>query len=466
MDLQGKKILVVGGGMSGCSVARIARKNFGADVVLCDQSDAMKKNYEELKNLGVKFFLGKQNDDAEKILALLENVSRVILSPAVPIKNKLPQLAIEKNILVESEIEFAYELAQEKSLKILAITGTNGKTTTTTLLGEMIKTQEKNCAVAGNIGVPLCEEVCRLQTGVLVVEISSYQMEASQKFHPNVAGILNVTPDHLIRHGSMEVYQAMKEKIFQAQTPNDFLVLNFDDERTRGMQSRAKSQVCFFSRKINLAQGIFLNENKEIILSWKNHHEKIIDSSELKIYGNHNVENALAASAMAFLFGISIENIAHVLRTFMGVEHRIEFVRTLHGVRFFNDSKATNTDASIKAIEAFPNQKIILLLGGRDKKTDLTDLMESVKKNCEKIILFGEAQQRFYEEALAHGLVKEKIFCADFDFKKAVQMAYDQAKNISNSIVMLSPACASFDLFTCFEERGEKFKDLVNQLCE
>lgn len=454
MDWKKERVLVVGAGISGIAAAKML-KGFGAEVSL---SDAKKKeeisfDLTELEKLGVTLKLGPQTE------ALLDGVTRVLVSPAVPVKIPLIQAAYKRGIRVESEIEFAYELAEAP---IYAVTGTNGKTTTTTLLGLLMETVYPVVGVGGNIGVPFCEEVMRAgKNGCTVAEISSYQLEATEHFHPKAAAILNVTPDHVVRHGSLEVYQQMKEKIFAQQTKDDFLVLNYDNEPTRSMADRASSTVCFFSRLEKLEQGAFV-EDGTLVMRWKGETHKILPVKELKIKGGHNVENALAACAVAFLAGAKPERMAEVLRNFEGVEHRIEPVDAVDDVMYFNDSKATNTDSSIKALESFPEGHVVLIAGGDDKMTDLTEFMQLVKKNCDALILVGDAAARFKEAAIANGFESGKIYEAGYSMEKAVDIAHKIAR--PPQTVLLSPACASFDMFSGFEERGRVFKDLVRQL--
>ncbi len=455
IDWTTQNVLVVGAGISGIAAAKNTR-NLGANVTLSDSKLGSEINYDldELKALGVNLALGNQDD------SLLEGVTLIIVSPAVPLKAPLIKSATEKNIKVISEIEFAYSLAKSP---MLAVTGTNGKTTTTTLLGEMMKKSSKfaKVGVGGNIGVPLSDEALRVgEGGIIVAEISSYQLEASNEFRPHAAAILNVTPDHVVRHGSLDVYRRTKEKIFARQGAEDFVVLNYDDPATREMADRAHSAVCFFSRKEALDEGAFLDEDGNLVISWRGEKKAIINKSELLIKGDHNIENALAASAMAYLAGASVEEISSVLRDFKGVEHRIEPVRMVDGVMYYNDSKATNTDSAIKALESFPGNKIVLIAGGDDKMTDLTNFMKLVKKNCAKLILVGDAAARFKEAALANEFPAQNIREAGYSMEKAVAIARSLAK--PGQVVLLSPACASFDMFTDFEERGKVFKNIVN----
>ena len=453
MDFQDKKVLVVGVGISGNAVAKIA-KQMGAEVTLSDsKAEAdIKYDLQELRDAGVKLVFGKQEN------TLLDGVDMVILSPAVPVRIPLVQEAYKRNIEVTSEVEVAYKLAKSP---ILAVTGTNGKTTTVTLLGQLMRTRYPNAGVGGNIGVPLCEEALKAgENSCVVAEISSYQMEASKDFNPHVAVELNVTPDHVVRHGSLEVYQQMKEKMFANQTKDDFLVLNYDDPKTRDMANRAKGQVFFFSRKEALAEGAFLCDGWLTIV-WQGQTCKLCKADELKIQGGHNIENALAAAAAAFLGGVRIPKIGETLKAFEPVEHRIEPVATVNGVPYYNDSKATNTDSSIKALESFDGH-LILIAGGDDKHTDLTEFMTLVKEKVDELILVGDAAERFKEAALSLGYAPEHIHEAGYSMDKAVEIAH-QVSGIPQT-VLLSPACASFDMYTGFEERGRDFKRLVKDL--
>ena len=447
-----EKILVIGAARSGLAAAKIL-KNFGADVILSDAKLESEINFDfsELRGLGIDLRFGKQTEE------LLRGVDKIIVSPAVPIKIPVLKAAAEKNIPIVSEVEFAFGLAKSP---IAAVTGTNGKTTTVTLLGLLLKEKFSRVGVGGNIGVPLSEVALEVGAGgYIAAEISSYQMEATKNFRPHISAILNVTPDHLKRHGSMEVYQAMKEKIFAQQTAEDFLILNFDDGRTREMIDRAACKVFFFSRQRELSEGAFV-KNNSLVIKFNGATHKLCTIDELGIKGGHNVENALAAAMIAFLAGVEVEKISSVLKTFQGVEHRIEFVREIGGVKFFNDSKATNTDSAIKALETFAGH-IVLIAGGDDKGTDLTEFLQLVKERVDYLILVGDAAARFKSCALEKNFPPEKILEAGYSMERAVELA----KKISRppQIVLLSPACASFDMYSDFEERGRDFKRIVNE---
>ena len=454
IELRDKNVLIIGAGISGFAAAEVCT-SLGAKVTLSDAKDEEKLKYDlnKLRDGGITVICGKQEN------TLLDECNLVIVSPAVPVRIPLVQEAIKRGITVTSEVELAWKLAKAP---IYAVTGTNGKTTTVTLLGELMKTKYDTVGVGGNIGIPLCEEVLRVgDKGCTVAEISSYQMEASRDFHPSIAAELNVTPDHVVRHGNIEVYQQMKEKLFANQTKDDYLVLNYDNDKTRSMAERAENtNVFFFSRVKELQEGAFLKDGV-ITLRHEGKEVQLCKASELRIKGGHNVENALAASAVAFLAGAPAEGMIQVLKTFGGVEHRIEPVAEIDGVAYFNDSKATNTDSAIKALESFEGH-LILLAGGDDKLTDLHDFMVLVKERVEELILLGDASERFKQAAIDEGFPAEHIHEAGYSMPKAVELA--ESLSHEGQTVLLSPACASFDMYDGFEERGRDFKKLVHEL--
>lgn len=454
MDFSHKNVLVVGVGISGNAVAKVAKMQGADKVVLSDAKAEQDLKYDltDVRAAGVELVFGPQEN------TLLDNVDMVILSPAVPVRIPLVQEAYKREIPVVSEVQVAYELAKSP---ILAVTGTNGKTTTVTLLGELMKTRYPDAGVGGNIGVPLCEEALKAgEHSCVVAEISSYQMEATTNFCPHVAVVLNVTPDHVVRHGSLEVYQQMKEKMFAQQTSEDYLVLNYDNDKTRDMAKRAKGQVFFFSRLEKLEEGAFLQDGW-LTIQWQGQNCRLCRADELKIKGGHNIENALAAASAAFLGGARIPKIIEVLKEFAGVEHRIEPVAVIGGVAYYNDSKATNTDSAIKALESFDGH-IVLIAGGDDKMTDLTDFMTLVKERVDELILVGDASARFKENALKLGYPAEHIHEVGYSMEEAVKKAHAIAG--PPQTVLLSPACASFDMYDGYEARGRDFKALVRAL--
>ena len=450
MDLSGKSVLVFGAGVSGFSAAKTLLEQ-QAMVTLADGKERGDlKHAEGLAELvgKVELALGRQDE------ALLAGKDLLILSPGISINHVLPQAALRLQIPVWGEVELAGRLCKAP---IAAVTGTNGKTTTTTLLGEMMKTKYAEVVIGGNIGVGLAQAVSRVSSqGYVVAEISSFQLEAAGTFQPHIAVILNLTPDHIDRHGSFAGYGAVKEQIFANQQPQDYLVLNHDDENVRDMANRCRSQAFFFSRRVELESGAFVSDGS-ICLRWQGKSALVCRVDEMKLFGGHNVENALAACAAAFLAGVDPEQMAKVLRDFTGVEHRIEPVATLEGVRWYNDSKATNPESSIKALEAFDGH-VVLIAGGRDKNTDLSEFADLIKAKADLLILIGEAAERFELAARAAGV--EKIV-RSASLADAVETARKLAK--SPQVVLLSPACASYDMFDNYEQRGEIFKQLVRQ---
>lgn len=453
LNLSNKKVLVVGAGISGFSAAKITKK-LGAAVTLSDAKAEkdIQEDFAPLREAGIALVFGPQ------AASLLTGVDIVILSPAVPARIPLIKAARDAGIRVMSEVELAYLIAKAP---MAAVTGTNGKTTTTTLLGLLLKAHYDAVGVGGNIGVPLSEVALAMpSTGYIAAEISSYQMEATEEFHPHIAAELNVTPDHIVRHGSMEVYQAMKERLFRAEQAGDFLILNYDDERTRDMKHRAKARIAFFSRRENLSEGACLADGM-LVIRWGGKLYPLISEKELGIKGPHNTENALAASLMAFFAGVAPAEMQPVLKDFRGVEHRIEYVTTIDGVDYYNDSKATNTDSAMKALDTFP-AGIVLLAGGDDKMTDLTDFMQLAKVRVHQLILVGAAAKRFHEAARENGMPEEHIHDVGYSMERAVALAHELAK--APETVLLSPACASFDMYNGMAERGRHFKSLVHAL--
>ena len=448
MELTGKKILVFGAGISGISASAVLQSR-GAVVTLADGKDrGHLKTTDSLQEIDSKvgLALGRQDE------GLLDGMELLILSPGISIHHPLVEAANQRGIPVWSEVELAGRLCQAP---IIAVTGTNGKTTTTTLLGEMMKTTYDEVVVGGNIGVALSQEVGQVsRQGRVVAEISSFQLEGVHEFRPHIAVMLNLTPDHIDRHGSFEGYGATKQKLFALQTKQDFAVLNHDDPWIRAMATHIASRVFFFSRQSALAEGAFVADG-EIRLRWEGKESRICAISDMKLFGGHNVENALAACGAAYLAGVSPADMAKVLTSFTGVEHRIEPVATINGVPYYNDSKATNPESSIKALEAFTGH-IILIAGGRDKNTDLTEFMRLVRERVDGLILIGEAADRFEAAARQQGVTN--IFRAP-SLEAAVKKARTEAA--SPQVVLLSPACASYDMFDNYEQRGRVFKELV-----
>lgn len=447
MDLSGKKVLVMGAGISGMAVAKIA-KELGAKVILSDTKDAEQLGSvpEVLAQNNIQLVTGEQREE------LLADVHLVILSPGISINHPLLQQAVSKGVEVISEVELAFRMTQAS---FVAITGTNGKTTTTTLTGEILKKSGKRVVVGGNIGIALSEAVYNLAEDAMVVaEISSFQLEGVCWFRPHVCAVLNLTPDHIDRHGTVQVYQAMKERIFARQTKDDYLILNYDDPVVRAMAQQAPSQVCFFSNTQELGEGAYVR-NGQIILSVGGKTERVCSVEEMGIRGGHNVQNALAACALAKACGVSADVMAETLRQFKGVEHRLEYVADINGVKYYNDSKATNPESAIVALQAF-TEPVVLIAGGYDKGTDLSALMTAIKTHVRELILVGQAADRFAAAAGIHGI---KAIHRVLTFADAVTLAAGFAR--PGESVVLSPACASYDMFKNYEERGTTFKQMV-----
>lgn len=448
MEWNGLRILIVGMARSGVAAALTFAK-LGAAVTVCDLKE--KKELREivagLETAGVSIFAGGYPK-------VKDNFDLVIPSPGVPATVTPLKEAASHGIPIWSEIEAAYRLAQGQ---LIAVTGTNGKTTTTSLIGQMLKDVNLPVIVAGNIGVPLIGEA-EQSTGqhALVVEVSSFQLEWVEQFRPKVAVMLNITPDHLDRHKTLDNYIKTKANIFSTQRAIDYTVLNFDDPNVKKMAALTNAQVIFFSRKHNLEAGVFVRDGKITI---KQEEElPVVAVEDIAIKGGHNLENALAATATAWVMGLTPEEIKQTLKSFPGVEHRLEPVRTLDGVQYINDSKGTNPDASIKALEAFQNP-IVLIAGGMSKGSDFSDFAENIKMKARAVILLGEEAEKL-EDTL-----KDKQFTAIHlvkNYEEAVPLAQKLAQ--PGDIVLLSPACASWDMFSSFEERGKLFKHLVKEL--
>ena len=451
--MKGKKVMVLGMARSGIAAAQLLLSR-GAQPWLCDtrQEAAFDGALDELKAAGAVLCLGEDHPEDR-----LEGLDALVVSPGIPVTHPAVVRAKALGIEVMGEIELAYR--ESKGL-LLAITGTNGKTTTTTLLGEIFKNAGKRTHVVGNIGTPYSGAAIDMRPGdVTVCEISSFMMETSSKFHPSVSAVLNISEDHLNRHGTMEVYVGLKERIFENSGAEDWVVLNYDDPWTRDMANRAHCQVAWFSSRNPVPCGAFVQEGM-IVFGSPESAKPVCPAAEVYIPGEHNLKNALAATAMAMLSGVPAPVIRHTLRTFKGVEHRIEFVRELDGVRFINDSKGTNVDSSIQAVRAM-DRPTVLMLGGSDKEADLHPLCEEITRtpiiHC---VLIGKTAPKW--EAALEKVGYHAWTHAGYDFEKAVNLAFALAPEGGN--VLLSPSCASFDMFKDYEERGRIFKDLVNAL--
>ncbi len=376
----------------------------------------------------------------------------IIPSPGVPADDPLLSKARSKGITIWSEIELAYRFMEGE---LIGITGSNGKTTTTTLVHHILASAGKQAILAGNVGTPLisCVEQMRPST-VSVAELSSFQLELTDKFRPNIAVFLNLTPDHLDRHKTLEGYAAAKARIFAKQTELDAAVLNADDAPTVALAPK-KPQLFWFSRKKSVAQGACVR-GEDIVIVHHGKEEFLMKVAEIPLSGAHNLENVLAAAMAARLAEVDPVTIADAVKTFKAVEHRLEFVAELQGVRYYNDSKATNVDATLKALDAFPG-RILIILGGKDKGSDYTVLQKPLREKAILALLIGAAAEKI-EKQISGSIAIERAET----LQRAVGVASQAAK--PGDVVLLAPACASFDQFQSYEHRGRVFKDLVHKL--
>lgn len=455
MDIEGKKFLVVGTGISGIAAAELlVKKNL--EVLLYDGNEALKE--EEIREKSpllknVEIVLGTLPETK------INSCDIAVLSPGVPVDSSMVEMMRCQGLEIWGEIELAY--AFEKG-KVLAITGTNGKTTTTTLLGEIMKNYCGKVQVVGNIGIPYTSVVTgTTEDSVTVAEISSFQLETVHEFCPEVSAILNITPDHLNRHHTMENYIKAKEAITKNQGEDQICVLNYEDEVLRKFGEEVKAKVLFFSSRQELSEGIYL-EGENII--WASGQEKTVvcNIKELNLIGRHNYENVMAATAMALAFGVPLEKIKEVLVRFTAVAHRIEYVVTKRGVRFYNDSKGTNPDAAIQAIRAM-EWPTLLIGGGYDKNSEYDEWIQSFDGKVKKLVLLGATREKIKETAIRLGYPKEDIIFVE-SLKEAVDVCYENASE--GDAVLLSPACASWGMFDNYEQRGDMFKEMAKALKE
>lgn len=452
MEYGDKHILVLGAGASGIGASWVLAQ-VGAHVVLNDYKPVTLPADEEkrLVSAGVDIITGRQDE------SLLDGVDRIVISPGISLDIPIVKAAQARGIDVVSEVEVAYELSKSP---IVAVTGTNGKTTTTTLLTKVLEGTGKPVRVGGNIGDSLSEVAYSMPAdGFLVAELSSYQLETIKYFRPLGAIMLNITPDHLARHKTMENYIAAKERIFENQLSTDFMVLNIDDPIVADMEHRVPSHILKISQHQVVPNGAYYDKG-QCYVTKDGEVTPVIGNDDIHIPGSHNIENILTVIALTYALGVPVETIHRIISGFHGVEHRLERVKTIDGVTFYNDSKATNVDSVVKALESF-NQSVILLAGGHDKMTPLEDFMQLVKDHTKAVIFMGEAADRFENAAKEAGV--QPIYRAS-SMKDAVEQGYKLADQ--GDIVLLSPACSSFDWYSCFEERGDDFKNCVHMLQE
>jgi UDP-N-acetylmuramoylalanine--D-glutamate ligase len=448
LDVSGKRVLVVGLGKSGVASALFLKQR-GARVTVSDsKSEAeLHDHIPVLLDNGISVETGGHGERT------FGQQDLIIISPGVPVNAPALEPARKLSIPIIGEVELA---ARFLNGKLVAITGSNGKTTTTALTGDVIAAGGAKTLVGGNIGTPAISLVPESSDETTtVLEISSFQLETIQTFHPHIAAVLNVTPDHLDRHGTFEVYWEAKRRMFDNQTESDFAVLNIDDAGAAKMGKGLKSQLRWFSHKSQVDSGAFVRQNCIVYLDTDGERE-IMPLSDIQLKGTHNVENVLAAVTIGTLAGVAPEAIREAVRNFKAVEHRLEYVATINGVDFYNDSKATNVDATIKALESFP-KNIHIILGGKDKGSDYTVLVPLLQSRVKRVYTIGAAAEKI--ESHIRGAA-DIVKAGSIDV--AVRKAMDSAS--PGDVVLLAPACASFDQFTSYEHRGRVFKDLVHQL--
>ncbi len=450
MDLSNRRVLVIGLGRTGIATARFCAEK-GAGVVVADEKppSELKDALKAISDVSVELKLGMHDEE------IMSTVDLIIPSPGVPPFHYLLAAARERGIPVISEIELAYRFL---TTPIIAITGTNGKTTTTQLIGEILKKWGKNVFVGGNIGNPLIGVAGKdKEFEYLVVELSSFQLQWIERFRPSIAVLLNVSPDHVDYHGTYEEYRRAKERIFENQTDRDLAILNADDSEAASLGRKLKADVVWFSSSSMVKKGMF---KKGDVLRFRNHEglEEEYSMSTIRLRGNHNYENIMAAIMAVRQCGCPPPVIRRTLETFGGLTHRMEFIGRAGGVDFYNDSKGTNVDAVVRALEAFPNP-VILLLGGRNKGGDFSRLTTSIKQKARNVVIFGEARK---EIQTAVGNVVPTAMTETL--KEAIDTAWSNAQ--SGDVVLLSPGCASFDEFKNYEERGNFFKHRVRHIIE
>lgn len=448
MELKDKKVLVSGMAKSGVAAARLLKK-LGAVVTLQDAKteDKLGEEPAKLRKEGIELYLGANPDD------IVEDMELLVMSPGVPTELPFVEKARAKGIEVIGEIELAYRFCNSP---VVGITGTNGKTTTTTLVGDIVKAYIQNTYVVGNIGNPFADiALDTTKDGAVVAELSSFQLETIKYFKPKVSAVLNITPDHLNRHHTLEAYTQAKERVFENQTADDFCVLNANDEATLKMADKTAAKVIFFSLNKPLDEGIYSDE-KSIYIKALGYDEKILDIDELNILGGHNVENVMAAVGCSVAMGVPMDIIRKVLKEFMGVEHRIEYVRTINGVTYYNDSKGTNPDASIKAVLAM-KRPICIIAGGYDKGVSFDEWIELFPGRVKFAAVIGAVSDQICASMDKIGF---KSYQRAASFEEAMELCCKNAED--GDCVLLSPACASWDMFDSYEQRGRIFKDYFN----
>ncbi len=453
MHLENKRVLVVGLGRSGEAAAEILKRH-KAQVSVCDRkgADEIQASLDKLKSAGIQVYAG------EYPAVSREKYDLLVASPGIPLDIQPFQQACQEGIPIIGELELAYQLKNSKT-QILAVTGTNGKTTTTALLQQIFAQDGRAAFCAGNIGIALTTLVDEVEDAVIAVEVSSFQLETIVDFRPSICGLLNITPDHLDRHKTMTAYIKAKENIFSQQTEDDFAVLNYEDCTIREIAARCPSRVFYFSSEQVLQEGAFIEDNY-LVIAAHNKKQIICPLDYIQLRGRHNLENILCAVMMAYLGGARIQSIAATLAEFKGVRHRMEEVAYEDGILYINDSKATNPESAIKALESFSNP-IILIAGGRNKGSDFKQLARLINQKVKELVLLGEAKTDIKQAVM--DMNYKNIYEVE-GFEEAVITAHELAQ--AGDVVLLSPACASWDMFPSYEHRGDLFCQVVKSIIE
>ena len=451
MQLKDKQVLVFGAAKSGISATKLLQKQ-GASVVLYDGNnniniDDFKESIDTEHNF--KAYFGELPSE------LIPTFDLMVLSPGIAIDSPLVVQVCTYGIPVWGEIELAYRYSKGR---IIGVTGTNGKTTTTSLVGEIMKTYYDEVYVVGNIGNPFTDIAMETtEKSISVIELSSFQLETTFKFRPDVSAILNITPDHLNRHHTMENYIRIKENVAMNQTMSDLCVLNYEDGVLRAMAERLHTRVMFFSSARELKDGLYL-DGDDIFFAVDGKKQLVCNVNELRILGRHSYENVMAGVGIAITMGVPMGLIKKAATSFQAVEHRIEYVETISGVTYYNDSKGTNPDASIKAVQAMKGPTIVIG-GGYDKGVEFDEWIESFDGKVKYLVLLGQTREKIAETAIKHGFTK--IIMVD-NLREAVRVCAGKAEN--GDEVLLSPACASWGMFENYEQRGRLFKEYVREL--
>lgn len=454
MSLRDKRVLVLGLGITGISIIK-ALNELGADIVVSDNKsrEELKDTLKEIEDIPMEIHLDGRDFS-------YSNIDLIVKSPGIPPNSYYVEKGVKNNIEIITDLELAYRYFNRKN--IIAITGSNGKTTSTVLIGEIFKNAGYQTHVVGNIGTAILDKIRRSdQNDVFIIEASSFQLEDTVSFKPKVALITNISEDHIDWHGSYDNYIKSKYKVFANQMDEDHLILNYDDKVLRQLEGKITPKIIWFSSKENLGEGIYIKE-ENIVVSCRDFEKFTISIENIKIKGKHNIENILACIAIALVYRIDSKIIINSIENFNGLEHRLEFVREIKGINFFNDSKATNVSSSVKAIEAI-DPPIVLIAGGYSKNSNYREYVKAFESRVIKLILIGETKEMIKREAINIGFADENIYLAA-TMIDAVNLAYEISRPGDN--ILLSPASASWDQYKDFEERGNDFKKIVYSLVE